>query len=422
MKKLAFFLSITAGIIFSGSVQAAYFQGLGHLPGGHYSDATEISDDGLIVVGRGDSDSAEFGEAFRWTQAEGMVGLGCLPDKESCIAYGVSNDGQTIVGAAEGPNWSQAFLWNESSGMVGLGFLGCPNSCATGISGDGSVVVGYSDWRGPPPDYDECDQPFTSAFLWTEGSGMVLMGDMPVNRDNDPIYAHAISNDGSVVVGGGNWVSGYDAYEAFRWTESSGMVGLGDLPGGDFRSYASGVSGDGSVVVGTSRTESTGDHDTSAFLWNEQNGMQRLEDVLTNCGVDLNGWILLSATDVSADGKTIVGYGLNPDGKTEAWIANISKISIDNILNFFDESIPNGTLTGDGPGNSANGRLNALRNMLEMAGDLIEIPDIEGACVQLKAALGKCDGDPLQPDFVTGPAAIQLSQMIEDLMESLGCE
>jgi len=30
--------------------------------------------------------------------------------------------------------------------------------------------------------------------------------------------------------------------------------------------------------------------------------------------------------------------------------------------------------------------------MLEMAGDLIGIGDIEGACKQLKSALGKCDG------------------------------
>ena len=58
-----------------------------------------------------------------------------------------------------------------------------------------------------------------------------------------------------------------------------------------------------------------------------------------------------------------------------------------------------------------------------MAGDLINIGDIEGACGQLKAALGKCDGDSPPPDFVAGgPAASELKAMIIDLMADLGCE
>jgi probable HAF family extracellular repeat protein len=49
-----------------------------------------------------------------------------------------------------------------------------------------------------------------------------------------------VSADGSVVVGYGNSDSGF---QAFRWTEDAGMVGLGDLPGGPFGSTALGVSG-----------------------------------------------------------------------------------------------------------------------------------------------------------------------------------
>jgi hypothetical protein len=60
--------------------------------------------------------------------------------------------------------------------------------------------------------------------------------------------------------------------------------------------------------------------------------------------------------------------------------------------------------------------------MLETAGDLIAIGDIEGACGQLKAALKKCDGKPKPPDFVTGSAASELCAMISDLMAELGCE
>jgi len=91
------------------------------------------------------------------------------------------------------------------------------------------------------------------------------------------------------------------------------------------------------------------------------------------------------------------------------------------ILDFIDESVAAGTLEGSGNGNSAENRLNALRNMIEAAGDLIEAGDIDGACGQLMAVYKKCDGLPRPPDFVAGEAQEELAQMILDLMASLGC-
>jgi len=96
--------------------------------------------------------------------------------------------------------------------------------------------------------------------------------------------------------------------------------------------------------------------------------------------------------------------------------------TIEGILIFFDEAVAAGTLEGSGPGNSADGRRNALRNMLEMAGDLINIKDMEGACGQLNACLKKCDGEPKPPEFVVGPSASDLMMMIEELMSHFVCE
>jgi hypothetical protein len=92
------------------------------------------------------------------------------------------------------------------------------------------------------------------------------------------------------------------------------------------------------------------------------------------------------------------------------------------ILDFFDASVADSSIVGIGNGSSGNGRLNALKNMLKMAGDLINIGDIEGACDQLKAAQKKCDGDSSPPDFVSGDAVTELNYMITELMIELGCE
>jgi hypothetical protein len=94
---------------------------------------------------------------------------------------------------------------------------------------------------------------------------------------------------------------------------------------------------------------------------------------------------------------------------------------ITNILDFIEESVDEGTLTGIGNGNSAGNRLNALINMIEAAGDLIEAGDLDDACGQLMAAYKKCDGLPRPPDFVDGDSRAELAQLILNLMASMGC-
>ena len=51
--------------------------------------------------------------------------------------------------------------------------------------------------------------------------------------------------------------------------------------------------------------------------------MRSLDAVLLGLGVDLEGWILDEANGISGDGSVVVGYGTNPDGFAEAWIATI---------------------------------------------------------------------------------------------------
>ncbi|MCC8998148.1 MAG: PEP-CTERM sorting domain-containing protein, partial [Candidatus Contendobacter sp.] len=141
-------------------------------------------------------------------------------------------------------------------------------------------------------------------------------------------YASGVSADGSTVVGFSN--STNSDFEAFLWTEAGGMVSLGDLPGGIFRSIAYGVSGDGSTVVGYSSSSANGGNG-EAFLWTETGGIRALRDVLINdFSLNLTGWTLDYALDISDDGQVIVGQGINPQGQGETWIANLRQ---DPIIN-----------------------------------------------------------------------------------------
>lgn len=129
----------------SGGMQA-----LGDLAGGIFlSHAMVVSANGAIVAGY--SSSASGIEAFRWT-ASGMVGLGYPPGMTSSYVYGISDNGSRIVGTANDGANNTGFIWTSTEGMQDLQTIiqdqggsaaGWTILGATGISGDGKVIVGY---------------------------------------------------------------------------------------------------------------------------------------------------------------------------------------------------------------------------------------------------------------------------------------
>ena len=80
---------------------------------------------------------------------------------------------------------------------------------------------------------------------------------------------------------------------------------------------ASAVSGDGGVIVGWGET----DNGEAAVLWDEPHGMRRLEDMLKiEYQTSTAAGMFSRATGISDDGRTIVGFGINPNGHTEGWV------------------------------------------------------------------------------------------------------
>ncbi|HEY2760769.1 MAG TPA: hypothetical protein VGI75_08500 [Pirellulales bacterium] len=318
---------------------AAIFTGLGFLPNGSRLEslAQGVSADGSVVVGRGEFASGQ-DEAFRWTQTTGMVGLGSLPSSvPASFAHAASSNGAVVVGQSAGAfiwtasgrmiiadspsgalfnsvsadgviavgyipasGGTQATRWTASTLFQGLGFLpGQSSSDAHDISNDGTTIIGVSEGgNGLAP----------AAFRWTQATGMVALSPPDIHNASD---AFGVSADGSVIVG-------QYGSDAFRWTTANGIVILGDVPDGLTNSTAFAVSADGSIVVGKANSVSRG---FEAFIWDAANGMRSLQDVLTNSyGLDLSGWTLYEGLDISADGRTIVGDGMDPNGHLEAFV------------------------------------------------------------------------------------------------------
>jgi probable HAF family extracellular repeat protein len=309
------------------------------MSGGDNSFAISTSADGSVIVGsgtalQGPSDPYPGNvstQGFRWTAAGGMQSLGYLPSGGYyAIATGVSADGAVVTGYSDGLPSQLAYRWTQSDGLQPIGTLpygGSDYSQATAISANGLVIVGESNGTVGASSGRQ-------AFQWTATSGMSAL--TPLSGSTSTI-ALGVSADGSVVVGNSYVPSCFECMpsvlsrnNAVRWTNQGAATLLGQVPGGDRGSVARAVSADGSVIVGMSLFNPddplTG---SEAFVWTPEAGMQSLFSVLLMQGATgLSGWTLLDATGVSADGRTIAGYGRSPTGISQAFVVTLKSIPI----------------------------------------------------------------------------------------------
>jgi probable HAF family extracellular repeat protein len=178
------------------------------------SNATAVSHEGSVIAGWAWNQDFEQ-EAVIWTEDEGIVGLGDLDEEavRSSIAWDVAvNTEIRVVGRSyiSGSDY-EAFLWTQNSGMVGLGDLpgGNHSSTAYGISGDGNVIVGHSS--GDPG----------GAFIWDEQHGIQHLKELleaqfgfDLSEWSSLSVAYGVSDDGLTIVGSGTRAGVTEAWMA----------------------------------------------------------------------------------------------------------------------------------------------------------------------------------------------------------------
>jgi len=243
-----------------------------------------------------------------------VTSTNCAIEGLSSVTSGLNSDSTVIIGSAymidryslsigdlANTLYSQAFRWSENTGMTGLGSLtgGNNNSYANAVSGDGQVVIGTASSTNG-----------LEAFRWSSSSGMVGLGDLSGGSFHS--VATATNNDGAVIAGFSEWNSmeGRPLFEAFRWTEDTGMVGLGKISSNDEDSFAVSMNGSGTVIVGASGALRT--NQLTPFRWSDTNGMQSIKEWLTSTGIKASSVLDNGiAYAVNEEGTMVVGSGTN---------------------------------------------------------------------------------------------------------------
>jgi cysteine-rich repeat protein/probable HAF family extracellular repeat protein len=296
---------------------------------GYSAVATGLSNDGTVMLVNfthttGDSGAGRvvsFGETNH---------LGFPPPYSEGSAFGIDEDGGTIAGSVVGESRNEAFkmvgtstsvlsldaLWGASSwntatavsadgttvvgkmssgGGTGAFYCRAAQACreivvtvaswierpATGVNGDGTVVVGYTYPTDP-------NVGVGTAWRWVTSATSPTLLTVPSATWSLP-RADGVSRNGQVVVGRAN-INGVS--HAVRWSGASFTatdLGLG---------LARATNSDGSVTVGV-------DNANVPIVWLGTT-RQTLASLL-GTNPDLSGATLVDLVDVSDDGKVVAG-------------------------------------------------------------------------------------------------------------------
>ena len=272
-----------------------------------------VSSDGKSVVSSLLNPNTNQQEAAVWREGQGWSFLGGLTegvDGNLSTAYDISGDGSRIVGLGWHPTWrAEAFLYTEGSGMAGLGKPETASSRASAISRDGNVAVGW---------YENDDTGERRPARWIKGGPVDLFEGETASGE-----ATGTNSDGSIIAGY-QWYEGIGSRAFYRDAMGNHMIDL--LPGHENnfspRGIANAVSDDG-IVVGYSGGDPFWGDLEEAFVWTAGGGLMTAEDYLLKKGIVVPSNLkLISATSISADGKTMGGQAFNEDTfLNEAWVA-----------------------------------------------------------------------------------------------------
>ncbi|MFO0375787.1 MAG: immunoglobulin domain-containing protein, partial [bacterium] len=239
-------------------------------------------------------------------------------------AVGLSDDGRRVIGSLPFGFDSRdgAFAWSADTGFTPsppiagfrAGPLQGPGLLVVGAANDARIALGYEAKFF----IDEQNRVVndTQAFYWTAASGTVGLGWAALNPFSNNSIATDATPDGAVICGTSSTADTVSNV-GHLWTAQTGWERIAP---DNFPSPALAIAADGRTVVGW-YSPSSG-QSARAYIWTRDDGFNDLQTVLQAQGAVLPpGFTLSEARGISDDGRTIVGFGIDVQGRSIGWVA-----------------------------------------------------------------------------------------------------
>jgi len=350
------------------------FQPIGPPSGQGAVVARAVSADGRVVVGHL-TDGMGFAKPFIWTVEAATRGPMPLPIPISLrpdlnvYATAVSGDGTRWAGYYQGTSamdfprplggtlTMSAELATPSGGRGGNPFdIDATGGKVVGVFFDSTNTFSHAgQWTSPASPVTPLPNPLGMNLAAAAGAvtrdGAIVTGTAKDNAggvlvvswvDDPDVTApptrrfsmmgvtnadvHGLSSDGMLAVG--TILDTANANFAFA-TENGNAINVAPMNGAVFaHSNAWDTSDDGNVTVGDVLLPMSGTTVAQACIWTRNQGITSYKgtvvDALRSTNVILpNGWQLTAAYGVSADGKTLVGSAVDPQGIPAGYVARL---------------------------------------------------------------------------------------------------
>lgn len=213
-----------------------------------------VTDDG-VIVGSG-HDASDNPQAYYWTTAApGTIAQLSNSGHATAGAYGISRDGQLVVGwvsGASGNPATPAYWAGLSAAPVTLPLLaGMTSGIAYRCAGSGNLIVGSCTAAGQPQpcSWSAPGNETVTALSLTAGATTYAGGE-----------AVDCSDDGSVI--GGRVIDGSNVWWPAVWTNAGATLQIpptnGQTASTDINGFVAAISGDGKTLAGGQGIASNG--------------------------------------------------------------------------------------------------------------------------------------------------------------------
>lgn len=268
---------------------------------------TDISSDGSIVLGRSGS---IFIENQRYP----------LPYEQRSLHLAAMSEDASVVGGtyvSYGSDFDKEEHLTQQLWVEGEGFIAEGRYAIKDVSPNGKYAVGA----------------FNSSMAihvdTTEGQSETWTAEALPDCYSQcgEIELNGVSSTG-IVVGAIGSKNPYTYIEQPAYWENGIPTRLGGISEDSALGRLIAVSENGKVAVGQAKTNDDPatryNHGSEAIIWDKANGVRSLEDLLVDhYGLELNGWILYSATAISNDGYNIAGIAINEAGEYAPWVVRL---------------------------------------------------------------------------------------------------
>jgi probable HAF family extracellular repeat protein len=258
--------------------------------------AAGFNDRGQIVGTQSIEPDGAVVRAVIWKRGKGLQLLEPAPGDDNSVAVDINNRGEVVGTSGHYPSESavvRSVIWDRHSRVTVIPEF--PNSTGGSpyaINNAGQVIGGNNipdDVRGN----------IVLGYIWDRKRGLRMIEGLMGDESSSP----SAINDHGDVVGTGSFYGG--GQHAIFWNDETGIVDLGDLPGGAELSHAYDINNHRQIVG-----NATGQSGGEAVIWDSEGQMHNLNELLIRDEPDDQYLHMLSARTIT-DAGWITASGLD---------------------------------------------------------------------------------------------------------------